>query len=170
MMDIVEQLAAVTGGDAIVGAQALRERATSYWDASPTRAKCLVRPASTEQLSALMRVCHDNDQSVVVQGGLTGIVEGAVSTASDVIVSLERMNRIESVDTMNGDSGAVQFRFLQRVPRYLDLLQIAFHTDDPQLATSGQLSGHSAFARADHQTNSVLDTRARQYLFGGSTG
>ena len=83
--------------DGVVDAAALRERATSYWDASPTRAKCLVRPASTEQLSALLRICHDNDQSVVVQGGLTGIVEGAVSTSSDVIVSLERMNRMKNV-------------------------------------------------------------------------
>jgi FAD/FMN-containing dehydrogenase len=37
-----------------------------------------------------------------VQGGKTGIVQGAVSTAADVIVSLERMNQVESVDTADG--------------------------------------------------------------------
>jgi FAD/FMN-containing dehydrogenase len=102
MVDIVEQLTSVTGGDAVVDAAALRERATSYWDPSPTEARCLLRPASTEQLSALLRICHDNNQAVVVQGGLTGIVEGAVSTAGDVIISLERMNQVESVDEMDG--------------------------------------------------------------------
>lgn len=101
-MNIVEQLTAVVGNASVVDAHALRERATSYWDSSPTEARCLLRPESTEQLSALMRICHDNDQSVVVQGGLTGLVEGAVSTASDVLISLERMNRIESIDPWDG--------------------------------------------------------------------
>ena len=101
-MNIVEQLTAVVGDGSVVDARALRERATSYWDSSPTEAQCLLRPESTEQLSALMRICHDNNQSVVVQGGLTGLVEGAVSTASDVIISLERMSRIESIDPWDG--------------------------------------------------------------------
>ncbi len=102
MVDIVEHLAAVVGRDSVVDADALRERATSYWDASPTEARCLLRPESTEQLSDLLRICHNNDQTVVVQGGLTGLVEGAVSSAGDVIISLERMNRIESIDAWDG--------------------------------------------------------------------
>jgi FAD/FMN-containing dehydrogenase len=102
MTDIVQQLAKALEAGAVVEGQHLRERATSYWDASPTEALCLVRPSSTEQLSQVMRTCHERDQSVVVQGGLTGVVEGAVSGPDDVIVSLEKMNRIESVDTIDG--------------------------------------------------------------------
>ena len=45
-----------------------------------------------------MRLCHEHRQTVVAQGGLTGIVQGAVATSEDVIISLERMNAIESVD------------------------------------------------------------------------
>ncbi len=102
MAEIIQQLTEELGADGVVGNKRLRERATSYWDSSPTEAKCLLRPQSTKQLSALMRICHDNDQSVIVQGGLTGIVEGALSTADDIIISLERMNEIESVDELDG--------------------------------------------------------------------
>ena len=102
MMGVTQVLVDEFGPVTVVDAERLRERATSYWDSSPTEAKCLVRPESTEQLSRVMRICHEHGQSVVVQGGLTGIVQGAVSTASDVIVSLERMNAIESIDEADG--------------------------------------------------------------------
>ena len=98
MTGILRKLQDEMGSDLVVGSERLRDRATSYWDPSPTEAKCLVRPETTEQLSRVMRTCHEQGQSVVVQGGLTGIVQGAASTASDVIVSLERMDAIESVD------------------------------------------------------------------------
>jgi len=49
-----------------------------------------------------MKICHEHGQSVVMQGGLTGIVEGALSTKNDIIISLERMNKIESVDVLDG--------------------------------------------------------------------
>ena len=97
MSDVSQVLTDEFGPAAVVGAESLRERATSYWDSSPTEARCLVRPESTEQLAAMMRVCHEHEQTVVVQGGKTGIVQGAVSTAADVIVSLERMNQVESI-------------------------------------------------------------------------
>jgi FAD/FMN-containing dehydrogenase len=39
---------------------------------------------------------------VVTHGGLTGCVEGAVSGPDEIIISLERMNRIESIDPLGG--------------------------------------------------------------------
>jgi FAD/FMN-containing dehydrogenase len=102
MSDIVDQIGDIVAPGAVTRGDQLLDRAVSYWDSSPTQAICLVRPDSTEQLSSIMRTCHERGQSVVVQGGLTGIVEGAKSTSNDIIVSLERMNRIESVDEMDG--------------------------------------------------------------------
>ena len=111
MSDVPKLLIDELGASAVIGADRLRERATSYWDATPTEARCLVRPGSTEELARAMRICHEHDQPVVVQGGKTGIVQGAVSTAGDVIVSLERMDRVESVDASDGvaviEAGAV---------------------------------------------------------------
>ena len=102
MTDIVDQLTELLPNDAVMDAATLAERATSYWDPSPTRAKVLLRPENTQQVSDVMCLCHEAGQSVVVQGGLTGVVQGAVSTADDIIVSLERMNAIESVDELDG--------------------------------------------------------------------
>ena len=102
MAGLLERLVDKLGPGAVVYGDHLRDRATSYWDSSPTKAKALLRPASTEQLSEIMKNCHEQGQSVVVQGGLTGIVEGALSTANDIIISLERMCDIESVDALDG--------------------------------------------------------------------
>ena len=101
-MDLPDSIGAVVGDAGVVPAAALAERATSYWDPSPMQGKLLVRPESTEQLSRVMTLCHEAGQSVVVQGGLTGVVEGALATPDDVIVSLERMTAIESVDEVEG--------------------------------------------------------------------
>jgi FAD/FMN-containing dehydrogenase len=101
-MDLPDRISAVVGDAGIVPGAALAERATSYWDPSPMQGKLLVRPESTEQLSRVMALCHETGQSVVVQGGLTGVVEGALATPDDVIVSLERMTTIESVDEVEG--------------------------------------------------------------------
>ncbi len=105
MDDLIDQLSEIVGRDSISSGPDLVERATSYWDSSPTIAKALVRPRSTQQVSDVLVLCHERGQSVVVQGGLTGVVEGALSGPEDLIVSLEKMTAIESVDPL--DSVAV---------------------------------------------------------------
>jgi len=62
----------------------------------------LVRPQTTRQVSDVLRLCHERGQAVVVQGGLTGVVEGALASPDEIIISLERMTAIESVDAMDG--------------------------------------------------------------------
>ena len=119
MTGIFRKLQDELGSDLVVAAESLRDRATSYWDSSPTEARCLVRPETTEQLSRVMRTCHEHRQSVVVQGGLTGIVQGAASTASDVIVSLERMDAIESVDAADGVAIVQAGAILQTVQEHV---------------------------------------------------
>lgn len=102
-MSVVEdRLRALLPDELIVAGDALAARPVSYWDDSPTPGKLLLRPDSTEQLSDVMRLCHEHGQSVVVRGGVTGLVEGADSTPDDVLVSLERMSRIESIDESDG--------------------------------------------------------------------
>ena len=102
MRDIVKSLGEVLPAGHVVTGSALAERATSYWDSSPTEAKALLKPTCTKEVSEILKLCHDRNQTVVIQGGLTGVVEGAVSSANDVIISLEGMNQIESVDEMDG--------------------------------------------------------------------
>ncbi len=64
-------------------------------------APALLRPATTEELSTILRICHAHGQAVVPQGGLTGLVRATVTSGSTLALSLERMNRIEDIDPVN---------------------------------------------------------------------
>lgn len=107
MSTIFASLHAALGADVVLDPARIAERASSYWDQSPMRAAALVRPRTTAELSAALKICHAQDQKVVTQGGLTGCVQGATSEADTVIVSLEKMNAIEQIDTI-GRTATVQ--------------------------------------------------------------
>jgi FAD/FMN-containing dehydrogenase len=92
-------------------------------------AKVLVRPADTLQVSAVLRLCHSRGQPVVPHGGLTGLVYGATANESELILSLEALNRIESVDvagrTMRVEAGVT----LQRVQEEAERFNLMFPLD-----------------------------------------
>jgi FAD/FMN-containing dehydrogenase len=48
----------------------------------------------------VLSACHEAGQPVVPMGGLTGLVQGSVAGQGEIGLSLERMNRIESVDAL----------------------------------------------------------------------
>ncbi|MEM9530063.1 MAG: FAD-binding oxidoreductase [Pseudomonadota bacterium] len=104
-------VSSVIAADRIVAADAIAERATSYWDPSPMQAKQLLVPRSTGEVAAIVRWCHDNDQTVVTHGGLTGCVAGATPSRDDLVISLEKMNQVLEVDPVGGtaviEAGAV---------------------------------------------------------------
>jgi FAD/FMN-containing dehydrogenase len=60
----------------------------------------LVRPRTTEQVSATIRLCNEYKIPVTPQGGLTGLAGGARPIEGGVALSLDRMNVIEEVDTV----------------------------------------------------------------------
>lgn len=66
--------------------------------ASPCAPAALLKPKTTQQLSQIMALCHEHDQPVVVQGGLTGLAGGATPLNGEFAVSLERMKGIEEID------------------------------------------------------------------------
>jgi FAD/FMN-containing dehydrogenase len=84
---------AVRTGDAIP-----TERHTDWSGTSPCAPLAWLRPASTAQVSAALRICHAHRVPVVPQGGLTGLAGGAVPTPGAVALSLERMHTIEALD------------------------------------------------------------------------
>ena len=77
------------------------------------RAQAVLKPADTDQVAALVRICNAFGVPLVPQGGNTGLVLGSVPDESGnaVVVSLARMNRIRSVDNVNNtmtvDAGCI---------------------------------------------------------------
>jgi FAD/FMN-containing dehydrogenase len=70
----------------------------------------VVRPASTQEVSDVVRACYEAHTPIVPQGGNTGLCGGAVAQG-EVIVNLGRMNLVRAIDpvnfTMTVDAGCV---------------------------------------------------------------
>ncbi|WP_334061135.1 FAD-linked oxidase C-terminal domain-containing protein [Limimaricola cinnabarinus] len=60
---------------------------------------CVVLPATTEEVSAALKVCHEEGVPVVPRGSGTSLAGGALPTADSVILGVSRMNRVLETDT-----------------------------------------------------------------------
>ena len=87
------QLAEIVGPAGLVSDGTVSER--SAMPPYHCGADLLVRPATTEQLSRIMRLCNEHGQRVVVHGGRTSLSDGCSSEPGDIIISLERMTELE---------------------------------------------------------------------------
>lgn len=93
-------LAALDKGVVLTG-EALTGRYSHIWKTNiPLEAKALLLPTTTAEVSTICRICYEHNQPIVIQGGLTGLVGGTESKTSDIVISLERMNQIEEIDTL----------------------------------------------------------------------
>ena len=98
-MTIIEQIAAIVGPKGILVGEDARTRPDNWIDGSKGNlGAAIVRPNSTEELSQVMRLCHETGQPVVPHGGLTGLVQGARLSEGEIAISLERLNRVEAID------------------------------------------------------------------------
>lgn len=96
--ELIEQL-----GATVVDAAPVDERFFGDWsDAPRAQPLAVVRPRSTDEVATVLRVCHAHGQSVVTQGGLTGLAGGATPRAADVVLNLERMSGVEEIDESAG--------------------------------------------------------------------
>ncbi len=66
-------------------------------------ARLVVRPGSTEEVSAVLRACNRAMAAVVPQGGNTGLVGGSVPRDGEVVLSLTRLNTISDLDPVSGE-------------------------------------------------------------------
>mmetsp|Transcript_58399 Transcript_58399/g.92739 ORF Transcript_58399/g.92739 Transcript_58399/m.92739 type:complete len:533 (-) Transcript_58399:175-1773(-) len=66
------------------------------------QSKVVVRPANTEEVSKVLKHCHERRLAVCPQGGNTGLCAGSVPVFDEVIVLLGRLNKVESVDPVAG--------------------------------------------------------------------
>ena len=67
------------------------------------RALAVVRPASTDEVAAVVTACARHGTAIVAQGGNTGLVGAGIPNESgtQVLLSLARMNRVRAIDAPN---------------------------------------------------------------------
>ena len=66
------------------------------------RSTTVLRPHTTEQVSKIMKWCHERRIGVVPQGGNTGLVGGSVPIQDELILSLGNMSKVRSFDSVSG--------------------------------------------------------------------
>ena len=92
LVELLDPSTVLTGAD-------ISEKYHADWSgADPCQPLALLKPKTTQQLSEIMALCHQHDQPVVIQGGLTGLAGGATPQSGEIAISLERMNGIEELD------------------------------------------------------------------------
>jgi FAD/FMN-containing dehydrogenase len=115
MNDVVRALEEALGVDCVLTGDDVHQRAAGIWRRDTIQAKALVRPRNTQDVSTAMRICHEHGQTVVAHGGLTGLVESAITGADDVAISLERMTAIEEINPMDRTMVVQSGVVLQRI-------------------------------------------------------
>jgi glycolate oxidase len=65
------------------------------------RPRAVVLPASTAEVSEVVRACHEHEVPWVARGSGSGLSGGALPVEDGILVSLTRMNRILDVDLAN---------------------------------------------------------------------
>ena len=114
-MDLIQTFVALLGeGAVLTSPQDKAGHLTDWRGRYVGQAQCVVLPSSTEQVSAIARLCHEARVPVVAQGGNTSLCEGAIPRADlpgTVLINLARMRRVRAVDPANNsmvvDAGCV---------------------------------------------------------------
>jgi FAD/FMN-containing dehydrogenase len=97
---VAKELAALVGQQHVLLGNDVTARFDGWPPVTPIQARCIVRPGTTAEVSAVMRYCNEARIAVVPQGGRTGLAKGARACRRDVALSLERLTRIEAVDVV----------------------------------------------------------------------
>ncbi len=163
MDDLIDRLRATLGEEGVLTGQAVAARQTGYFDPTPMQAKAILRPASTAEVAAALRLCFAAGQTVVPQGGMTNLVGNTLTGPQDVVLSLERMNAIEEIDpagaTMTAQAGAT----LQQVQEAASEAGLFFAVD---LTTRGSVTVGGAVANNAGGTRVIRYGMIRDQVLG----
>ncbi len=97
---LVAELEAALGGRGVLTGDDLDTGLVDWRGVFQGHAAALVRPRTTAEVAAVVRVCERHDAAVVTQGGNTGLSGGAtpLGPGPNVVVSMVQMDAVESVD------------------------------------------------------------------------
>tara|TARA_B100000963_G_scaffold354827_1_gene372003 strand:- start:22897 stop:24285 length:1389 start_codon:yes stop_codon:yes gene_type:complete len=96
----------------------------------PTKTPLIVLPKTTKDVSEIMKICNKLSQKIVIHGGLTNLVGGTKTSNDTIVISLEKMNKIEEFDekskTITVQSGVILEDIINKVSERKLLLPLNF--------------------------------------------
>lgn len=110
MSAILDRMAGIVGAkNVITDADAMVPYLKEWRDLFRGKAQGIVRPGSTAEVAELVKLAAETGTVLVPQGGNTGLVGGQIpiSEGREVILSLQRLDKIRAVDT-DGDTMIVE--------------------------------------------------------------
>jgi FAD/FMN-containing dehydrogenase len=112
--NLIEQLVAIVGAaNVLTAADEMFPYLGDWRGRYRGAARCVVRPATTEEVSAVVRACAGAGVAMVPQGGNTSHCGASIPDLSGeaILISLSRLNRIRVIDapnnTMTVEAGCV---------------------------------------------------------------
>lgn len=102
-MTILSKLQDIIGAAHVLTGSLAEPYCTDWRGRYMGQALAVVKPGNTQEVAAVMRVCHEHQVAVVPQGGNTGLCGAATPDGSGnaLVISLTRLNQIRSIDTDN---------------------------------------------------------------------
>src|SRR3954453_8147830 len=61
----------------------------------------VLRPGSTREVSELLKIANETSTAIIPQGGNTGLVGGQIPHNGEIVLSLNRMDKIREVDPIS---------------------------------------------------------------------
>jgi FAD/FMN-containing dehydrogenase len=98
---LADELLAVVGERGLLTRADVETRSCDPFSHVPIASPYVVRPSTTGQVADVVRVCRRRGVSIVMHGGVTGVCGGAFADADSIVLSLERMNRVEEISTVD---------------------------------------------------------------------
>jgi FAD/FMN-containing dehydrogenase len=128
-VDTIKALRTIVGETGVLEAADIATRSAGFMRPDTLKARALVRPKDTEEVSKVVRWCHDHGVPIVTQGGLTGLVHGADASPEEVIVSMERMRAIEVIDPVQRIAVVQAGLTLQALQEAVEQHELSFPLD-----------------------------------------
>jgi FAD/FMN-containing dehydrogenase len=101
---LLDAIRAVVGDRGILTDPVDTQAATEDWrHLYKGQTRAVIRPANTEEVAAVVRLCAEAGVPIVPQGGNTSMVGGAVPAedGSELVLSTARLNRIRDLDPVD---------------------------------------------------------------------
>ena len=103
MPDVIDELRSIVGADHVLVDADLRAGYEVDWTGRfRGTTPAVVRPASADEVAAVLAVCREASVAVVPQGGNTGLVGGSVPLDGEIVISTRRMSSVGDVDGVAG--------------------------------------------------------------------